>query len=224
MFDRPSTDHQREGMNMQTNHTTDVLELKSMYQNQVTLKAHAISLSLGEESGGSRKGVLRLDPNLCAINAWGDVTTTTKMGVHGVEVVVTRMRTLDPSGHRRVMHQVHGPGFQPGELNLIEFPEAHLWYLVDHRKDGAYVVPLFPAELVTPSSAGIIAARYGVAIRAAIEHGDVEEMRAEAERVREALAGWEDAQRRAASIESANVNEVREALTELQAALAKLES
>jgi hypothetical protein len=211
-----------QGRNMQTKHTTDDLELQSMYLNQKVLGAHTITLTLGEELEGSRTGVLKLDPNLCKIDGWGDSRISTKMGFRTVKVEATRMRTWDAAGHGRVMHRVHGEGLEPGQLHLIEFPEAHLWYLVEHLKEEAFVVTLFPAELVMPSSAGIIAARYGVAVREAIKRGDVEEMRMEAERIEDALASPTGTSQRAVHIDPEKVNEVREALGELKDALAKL--
>ena len=167
--------------------------------------------------------ILRFDPNWCSIDAWGDRKGCTRMAGREVHVDITRMRTYDEAGHRRVMHQVHSPSLEHEEVNLIEFPDAHLWYLVHHRKEAeAFVVPLFPAELMIPVAGGIIAARYGVAIRAVMEHGDVEAMRAEAERIGKALAELDAPHREVARIDPAKVSEVREAHAALQAALAKL--
>jgi hypothetical protein len=160
------------------------------------------------------------------LNGWGDRAGCTKMAIRTVDVAATRMRTLDPAGLRRNLYKVHSDVFEREEVHLIEYPDAHLWYLVCAQKDaGTSVVPLFPSELFAPNSGGVIVTRYGVAMREVIARGDVDEMRAEAERVREALADFDGPRKRMAGVrvDDDNVREVREALDELQKALAEIE-
>lgn len=124
------------------------LELVSMYLNPPVGRAHGIALRLGPEDGGTRKGQLLLDPNHCGLDGWGDRTGCTKMAIHVLEVRTTHMRTLDQTGRERVFHRVSSPELHDEQLNLIEYPAAGLWYLVDEREGNEpRVVPLFPAAL-----------------------------------------------------------------------------
>ena len=84
------------------------------------------------------------------------------------------------------------------------------------------MVPLFPAEYMLPIPGGPISTRYGVAMREVMKRGDVEEMRAEAELVRKALAELDSGHGDSVRAAPTKVNEVRAALAELEAALAKL--
>ncbi len=122
------------------------LDLVSMYLNPPVSRAHGMALRLGPEEGGSRKGLLLIDPNHCGLDGWGDRTGCTKMAIHAVPVQTTRMRTYDPTGRHRVLRRVSSPELHDETLSLIEYPAARLWYLVDERdNDEPRIVPLFDA-------------------------------------------------------------------------------
>jgi hypothetical protein len=209
---------------MNTQQASDKLELRSVYLNPPVMHAHDITLSLGpEDAHSTRQGILRLDPNWCSLDEWGDLKGCTRMGLRDLKVHVTRIRLHDPTGHKRIPFTVESPDFEHEELKLIEFPDAHFWYLIHQRKGaGTSVVPLFPAEYMLPISGGVISTRYGVAMREVMKRGHVEEMRAEAELVRKALAELDSGHGVSVRAAPTKVNEVRAALAELEAALAKL--
>jgi hypothetical protein len=205
----------------------DSLDLASMYQGSPAGRAHSVALRLSAESGGSRKGTLLLDPNICTLDEWGDRGGCTKMAIRQLEVTTTRMRTLDPTGHRRVLHRVHSDGFERESANLIEYAAAGLWTLVyTHQGDGHWAVPLFDAKLLATDPAGTVIMRYGVPMREVLERGDAEEMRLEIATVRRALAALEadPTLRSSRSLRDEHVADVKAALAELEAALAELGS
>jgi hypothetical protein len=212
-------------MTVQSDPNGDELELVSMYLNPAAGRPHGISLRLGPEQGGSRKGMLWFDPNHCGLNAWGDRTGCTKMGSHPLPIETIRMRTLDPAGHGRVLHRIASAAFDREQANLIQYPAAGLWYLVYERQEnGTWVIPLFAAALFRANPAGTIAMRSGPALREVIEHGDVEEMKLEAKLVRDALEAL-DAEPQlptGRNVGDAQIAEARKALGELEAALAAL--
>lgn len=203
------------------------LDLSSVYQGSPSGRAHIVTLQLSAESSGSRKGVLGLDPNICTIDEWGDRGGCTKMAIRALEITTTRMRTLDPTGHRRVLHRVHSEDFHEESANLIEHPAAGLWTLV-YMLDGGghWVVPLFDAKLFVDDDAGTIAMRYGVPMREVLQRGDLDEMKAEIETVSRALAALDAAPalRTARSVRDDHITDVKAALAELEAAVAELES
>lgn len=133
----------------------DELDLVSMYLNPPVGRAHGISLRLGPpDEEGTRKGQLLLDPNHCGLDGWGDRTGCTRMAIHVLEVRTTHMRTYDKTGHQRVHHSVSSPELHDEQLNLIEYPAAGLWYLVDEREGNEpRVVPLFAAALFRAEAA-----------------------------------------------------------------------
>lgn len=205
----------------------DHLDLTSMYLDE---RPHVITLHLGPERDGVRQGTMTLDPNQCGLNAFGDRTWCTRMAGPTLEVTTTHMRTLDPGGHGRVLHKLEGHHGSPvgGETRvnatLIEYPRAGLWYLLYPGKDERVsIIPMFAAELFAFDPAGTINMRYGVPMREVLARGDAEEMKAEVDAVEKALAALdgESSVRSRARVE--RVDEVRAALAELKAALAKLE-
>ncbi|MCA9651389.1 MAG: hypothetical protein H6712_22605 [Myxococcales bacterium] len=205
----------------------DTLDLASLYLGSPAGRAHTVSLKLSEESGGNRKGTLVLDPNICTIDEWGDRQGCTKIALRAIDVVTTRMRTLDPSGHRRVLHEMTSDAFGNEKANLIEYPAAGLWSLVyTVEGEGHWVVPLFDAELVTSDPAGTIIMRYGVPMRDVLERGDLEEMKREIATVRSALAALDAVPgvRTTRALADDHVADVRAALAELEAAVAESES
>lgn len=206
----------------------DTLDLASMYLGSPAGRAHSITLRLSAESSGNRKGTLALDPNICTLDEWGDRGGCTRMAIRQLEVETTRMRTLDPTGHRRVLHRVRSEHFDAKEsANLIEYAAAGLWTLVyTVEGDGHWAVPLFDAELLATDPAGTILMRYGVPMREVIERGDAEEMRREIATVRAALSAM-DAQpalRSSRAVGDDHVDDVKKALAELEAAVAELGS
>lgn len=209
---------------MNTQSASDKLELRSAYLNTPVMHAHHIILSLDpEDAHHARHGHLRLDPNWCSLDEWGDPKICTRKGLRDVKVQVTRVRLHDPTGHNRIPYTVKSPELEQEELQLIEFPDAHFWYLLYRRPDvGTSVVPLFLAEHMLPATGGVISTRYGVAMREVMKRGHVEEMRAEAELVRKALAEIESGHAVGVRASSTKVSEVRAALGELEAALAQL--
>lgn len=124
------------------------LDLVSMYQSQPVLAAHAISLQLEEVKLGHMAGTIRLDPNTCSIDLWGDRGGCTKMAPQNQSVEATAMKTLDPQGHDRVHWKLDISGISSARVSLVEYPSAKLWYLsVATETQGTSVVPLFDAPL-----------------------------------------------------------------------------
>lgn len=200
----------------------DELELVSMYLNPPVGSAHGLTLRLGPEHQGSRKGALWLDPNHCGLDAWGDRAGCTKIAIRSMEVTTTRMKLRDPAGHHRWLHRVSGPDFDREQVSLIEYPAAGLWYLVYERKEnGTWVVPLFPAKLFEANPGRTIGMRSGAAVREVIERGDAEEMAIEAKLLRGALEAIDDEPElpTGRSVAEGHVAEVREALGVLETAL-----
>jgi len=209
---------------MNTQQASDKLELRSVYLNPPVMHAHGVTLSLPpEDEHSTRQGILRLDPNWCSLDEWGDLKGCTRMALRDLKVDVTRIRLHDPTGHKRIPYVVESPDFEHEELKLIEFPDAHCWYLIHQRKGaGTSVVPLFPAEYMLPIPGGLISTRYGVAMREVMKRGHVEEMRAEAELVRKVLAELDSGHGGSVRVAPTQVHEVRAALAELDTALGKL--
>lgn len=130
------------------------LDLISMYLSQPVLRAHDISLQLTEAVPGTMKGTIRLDPNRCSVDLWGDRGGCTKMApqTHPVEAVA--MRTLDPHGHHRTYWKLEISGLSGTRASLIEYSAANLWYLsVASEDEGSAVVPLFDAKLFARDAA-----------------------------------------------------------------------
>lgn len=202
------------------------LDLVSVYLNQPMMKAHMISLHLQSGAEGNLEGRMQLDPNECHLNVWGDRTTCTRMGFQSHEVKATMMRTLDTLHLGRVHWALRVEGVS-GSWHLIEHARAGLWYLVhDTGTEQRSVIPLFPAEMFTQDAVGTVQTRYGIALREVAARGDVNEMRAEAETVRRALAGLDagaSSRAEGRSVGADKVSEVRAALTELEDALRRLE-
>ena len=202
--------------------TLDSHELASMYLAQPLLGAHRIHLQIKGVHGDHHKGQMSLDPNHCSLNGWGDPAGCTKMAIRSVAVETTRMRTLDPQGHDRILHSVQIENRPDAKVHLIEYPKAKLYYLVEQTADqGTVVAPLFPASWFGFDAAGTIQTRYGVPIRHIIEGGDAAEMRAELEVVRRAL-GEIEASPNQSRATTPHAEEVHAALAELEAALKKL--
>lgn len=131
------------------------LQLVSMYLQPTTGRTHGIVLRLGAaDPHGVRKGTLTYDPNTCSLDLWGDRAGCTKMAGLPIDVEVQAVRLADPAGHGRTLHQVTSADIPTGQLNLIEYPAAGLWSLVQvHEGKGTSVVPLFPAKLFAPKEA-----------------------------------------------------------------------
>ena len=203
------------------------LDLVSRYMNQPVLRAHTIGLELAESRPGTLEGAVRLDPNHCGLDLWGDPGACTKMAIFTRGAVATRMRTLDPLGHQRVHYAMEIKDMSDVRAHLIEYPRANLWYLtVVTEQEGTSVVPLFDAAWFGLDAVGTVQTRYGVPLREVMRRGDVNEMRAEAEAVRRALAeldGEAPAPGRVLRVDPGHVEEVRGALADLEAALRKLE-
>lgn len=208
--------------------SNDSLDLASMYLgSSVAGRAHSVGLRLSEEHGGNRKGTLALDPNVCTLDDWGDRRGCTKMAIRQLEVMTTRMRTLDPTGHRRVLHEMTSDGFEQEKVNLIEHAAAGSWTLVYSIEGaGRWAIPLFDAKLLASDPAGTIIMRYGVPMRAVLERGDVDEMRSEIATVRSALEALEatPALRSSRTIGDDHISDVKAALAELEAAVAELDA
>jgi hypothetical protein len=200
----------------------DDLTLSSFHLFAPVEGAHLITLNLGPEQDGQRKGTLRLDRNTCQINEWGDRTICTRMAALPIEVVATRSRALDPGGHKRVLYGLSSEQSEQG--SLIEYPRAGLWYLVRPQKEGpTQIVPLFPAELFIPDSTGAVGMRYGAPIRKLIELGDLAEMKREAAAARAALSALDPPSRSRRGLSDEHVKDVEAALAELEAKIAQLE-
>lgn len=201
----------------------DTLALASLYLASPVAGAHSITMNLGPEVRGTRKGTVGIDPNRCALDDWGDRVGCTKMAIRVIDVKTTRMRTLDPLGQKRVLHSVHSDMFERAEVNLIEYEDIGLWYLVySEEDDGRGVVPLFDPVDFQLDPSGVVVMKYGMPMKKVLEGGDVEAMKREIATVREALAGLGKA--RGPAVDDAHVKEVRDTLAELEAAVAKLKA
>lgn len=197
------------------------LDLVSTYMQAPVLGAHTISLRLGESEAGHLNGQLTLDPNTCTLDAWGDHTGCTKMAVLHRDATATAMKALDPHGHNRVLWVLDAHGASTDDVKLIEYPQANLWYLTVGE---AAVVPLFDARLFAADPAGTIQMRYGMPLRDLTQRGDVNEMRSEAEVVRNALGALDAHPElgQACGLDASHVADVRAALADLDDALANL--
>ncbi|UXA04448.1 hypothetical protein KXD96_15595 [Mycobacterium sp. SMC-2] len=200
------------------------LDLVSTYMQAPVIGAHIISLRLDESEAGHMKGKLTLDPNTCTLDRWGDHGECTKMAVIRQDATATAMKALDPQGHDRVLWVVDLQGTSTDNVNLIEYPQANLWYLTAGGAHGTAVVPLFDARLFTADPAGTIQMRYGMPLRDLTQRGDINEMRAEADVVRNALEALDAHPEigQARRLDASHVADVRAALAELDDALANL--
>ncbi len=139
------------------------LQLASLYVDAPSDAPHGVGLLLSAEVGGNREGIMTLDPNQCRVDAWGDRTGCTKKASRRIKVMTTRMRTLDPRGHGRVLHRVTSDAFQQEEANLIEYGALGLWYIVYQREGaGSWVLPLYDAKAFADDPASTVAVREGV--------------------------------------------------------------
>lgn len=206
----------------------DSLDLASMYlSSPVAGRAHSVSLRLSEDHDGIRKGVLGLDANVCTLNEWGDRDGCTEMAIQQLEVTTNCTRTLDPSGHRRMLHEMTSDGFEQEKVSLIEHAAAGTWTLVySIEGTGRWVIPLFDAKLLAKDPAGTIIMRYGVPMREVLERGDVDEMKREIATVRSALEALEatPSLRASRTIGDDRISDVKAALAELEAAVAELDA
>lgn len=143
---------------MSHSNSDDDLTLASFYLSTPVEGARLLTLNLGPEQDGERKGTLEFDRNICQINEWGDRTSCTLMAALPIEVVATRSRALDPNGHERVLYDLFSEQSEQG--SLIEYPRAGLWYLVRPQKEGpTQIVPLLPAGLFIPDPIGAVGTR-----------------------------------------------------------------
>lgn len=130
------------------------LDLVSMYLSQPVLRAHDISLQLTEATPGTMKGTIRLDPNRCSIDLWGDRGGCTKMAPQTYPVEAVATRTLDPQGHHRMGWNLELGGLSGTRASLIQYAAANLWYLsIATEGEGSAVVPLFDAQLFARGAA-----------------------------------------------------------------------
>lgn len=200
----------------------DTHDLASMYLAQAVLGAHRIHLQIKGVHAGHHKGQMSLDPNRCSLDGWGDPAGCTKIAIRSVAVETTRMKTLDPHGHGRILHSVQIENQPDAKVHLIEYPKANLYYLVEVTADhGTVVAPLFPASWFGFDAAGTIQTRYGVPIRNLIENSEAAELRAEAAVMRRALAELESSPSRSRAT-APQVEEAHTALAELELAIKKL--
>lgn len=129
------------------------LDLVSMYMNNPILGAHGIALKLEEPTPGHMTGYLRLDPNTCALDLWGDRKGCTRIALRDLPITATRMRTLDSHGHHRIHWALDIAGTEREKLSVIEYPAAQLWYLsIATGDDGTSIVPLLDAALLAPEA------------------------------------------------------------------------
>jgi hypothetical protein len=130
------------------------IDLVSMYLSQPVLRAHDISLQLTEARLGTMKGMIRLDPNRCSVDLWGDRGGCTKMAPQTYPVEAVAMRTRDPQGHHRTYWKLDLDGLSGTRASLIEYSAANLWYLsIITEDEGSSVVPLFDAKLFAGDAA-----------------------------------------------------------------------
>lgn len=130
------------------------LELVSMYLHQPVLGAHGIALELEASSPDRLEGKVRLDPNVCAVDLWGDRGACTKIAFQEVEVEATKRDTEDPQGLRRVHWTLELEGMPDARLNLIQYPSEGLYYMtVEDGEAISAVVPFFEASLFAPEAA-----------------------------------------------------------------------
>jgi hypothetical protein len=130
------------------------LDLVSMYLSQPVLRAHEISLQLTEVTQGTMKGTIRLDPNRCSVDVWGDRGGCTRMAPQTYPVEAVAMRMRDPQGHHRTYWKPELAELSGMRVSLIEYPAAGLWYLsIAPDDDSSVVVPLFDAKLFVHAAA-----------------------------------------------------------------------
>ena len=163
------------------------IDVVSMHLPQLVLGGHRISLQMRETTPSDMVGTLRVYPGAGGCNVWADCAHLERPDEH--DASATRTRLYDESGYRRILWRLDVTGLAGAAVNLIEYPGANLWYLTVNSEDAATaVVPLFDARLFAFDPSSLLVMRYGVPIREIARRGDAEEMRAEAELVRRALA------------------------------------
>jgi hypothetical protein len=204
------------------------IDLVSAYLLNPVLGVHRIGLTLEETDSAQFEGTASLDPNQCTLDLWGEPSGCTKMAIRSTTARALRMRTWDLHGHDRVHHvlTLGENSASSGPIHLIEYAKADLWYLVvDGGHHGTSVVPLFASEIFHDNPIGAMQTRYGVPLREIAARGDLAEMKAEAEAVRHALTRIDagaSTPELSRSLAEGHVSDVRAALAELDAAIAKV--
>lgn len=105
--------------------------------------AHSVSLRLTGRPGEQMQGTLRLDPNTCGLDEFGDEEFCTRIGFFGIDVQVSRSSLADPAGLMRKIYRVTGEGL-PEELLLVVQGELRAGELERaYFVLGAELVPLY---------------------------------------------------------------------------------
>jgi hypothetical protein len=124
---------------------TTECHLESLYLDGVKLQerlapTHAISLKLSgrPDREATLKGTLKIDPNTCQLNVFGDGDNCSEMAAKVFEVSVTLQRLADPHGLHRRFFAVHG-----GELTepLALIVQGHMERCYLKARD--HLIPLF---------------------------------------------------------------------------------
>jgi len=124
------------------------LRLESLYWgNRLRLEAEglpvrSVSLEISQISDMQMAGTLRLDPNICTLDEFGDRQGCTRIGVRTIDVTIRRTTLPDPTSLMRRRYEVIGEGLPRGlALVLQGEPDDD-----DDARQRSYLV--FGAELV----------------------------------------------------------------------------
>ena len=100
------------------------IALQTVYLTETVGRAHGISI-VGRAPGKAR---VTLDPNVCAINEFGDRTICTLIALSIVDVDVVQIRLADESSQGRAIYELRG------KLP----PEGSRWFLVGPPRDRTH--------------------------------------------------------------------------------------
>jgi hypothetical protein len=101
-----------------------------------------------ELAGGQGSGVLRLDPNTCSLDDFGDPGNCTRIATAKSQVQLTRLRVVDPQGLNRQLWEVSGAPIS-GTLTLVLSATSVGPHRLIHTapSGGKLVVPLEASAL-----------------------------------------------------------------------------
>lgn len=122
------------------------LSLHSEYLSSPLGRARQVILS-AELNGTEGTGSLKLDPNNCTLNEFGDRQACTLIAAIPQDIVLILIRQDDNPGRNRQLWELNGAQIQ-GHLFLVIPTHAHGAYrLVHQAEDGSRrVIPMIPRE------------------------------------------------------------------------------
>ena len=125
------------------------ISLQTPYMTQTIRGAHRLTC-VGVLGG---RGKLTLDPNTCAVDAFGDPTACTEIAPRSIDVEMRQAKLADPSGKGRRLYRLVG-ALPRGEAYYLVIPkrrsEAHR-LIVESAKNLRHVITLEPRPVIVPT-------------------------------------------------------------------------